>query len=242
MITFFEFFEILKLEAAEIAKDLGEFKITHDGMGTYQSSFTHESKPITVYFNKSIMEDPFFSKDSSGKPTLEKLSGYEISFKGTNDFLPTGDAGGDAFSIYGKVLAVVKKFLAGMGNKKPNPVQFIKFMGFDPKMSLIYERFVKKYLGNTYTRIDAEHLVRNDVIDAVRINTQGASDATIQTGQESHTKFLDQIRQAKRKPAYLNSLEAPESEKSMPWYMAKPTQYQPPTKGKKNVQQKQPAL
>jgi len=37
-------------------------------------------------------------------------------------------------------------------------------------------------------------------------------------------------------------LEAPKSEKSMPWYMAEPTQYKSPTKGKKNVQQKQPAL
>lgn len=242
MVTFFEFVEILRLEAAEIARDLGEFKIIHDGMGDYHSSFSHASTPITVYFKKKAMREPSFSKDESGKPTLERLSGYEITFKGLKDFEPTGEAGGEAFSIYGKVLAVVKKFLDEMATKKPNPVEFITFTGFDPRMSLIYERFVRKHLGGMYTRVDPEHLVRNDVVNAARSMTQGASDRAIQVGQDSHVGYLDQIRQAKGSQAALQLLKAPEAEKSVPWYMVRTAQHQQPTKGKRNVRQEQPAL
>jgi len=195
MKSFHQFYEHIQKQKAMnefgdiMGSDLGTINLHKSSSGELVYDFEMDGVKFNVYFRPSNFRIMGFP-----------LHGYIIGFTGPQGYSTTGMSGNKAVGIYEHLLMATRKLLEMKANDLNEPVQFLEFTGREPEMNLIYDKFIRRYLSNTFTRYNRSHIIRNDVIKAIQ--DQSPEDAPylddeFQQGQEDHARELQDIRQEK---------------------------------------------
>ena len=190
---FFDMVERLRLEAADIAADTGEIQVEAYSLG-YRTTFTHMGMSFEVKIKRKYWVNPDFAKDAHGKQVVTGMEGFEVEFSDEEGFAPSGKFGSQAFGAYGLILLAVKKLVDAAESREPERCEFLSFRGYDDKMDLVYDRFVRRHLASRYTRVDKFYYVRNDILQRVHDATGGGSIGRVRKGQRDAASYLASVK------------------------------------------------
>lgn len=207
MRSFYQFYEMMMVEAGDIAADASGITLSKYGMG-YAADFEHGGGSFKVVFTPKVRKNPDFARDIEGRQAVHELRGFSISFKSGEEINPTGRSGGEAFNVYGKLLLAVKMFLEDMERNKPDEIQFIEFIGMTDMMNILYDMFHRKHLMDRYTRVSFMLFVRNDVLQYIHKATGGESKREVEMGQSIAKDQLEDMKKRAREAKRLG-LRAP---------------------------------
>lgn len=205
--SFYQFYEMMMVEAGDIAADASGITLRKYGMG-YAADFEHGGGSFKVIFTPTVRNKPQFVRDIEGRHVVEKLRGFSISFKSGEEVHPTGRSGGEAFNVYGKLLLAVKMFLDEMERSKPDEIHYIEFTGMTDMMNILYDMFYKKHLMDRYTRVSFMLFVRNDVLQHIHDATGGKSKSEVEMGQRIAKDQLEDMKKRSQEAKRLG-LRAP---------------------------------
>ena len=195
MKSFHQFYEHIQKQKALnefgdiMGTDIGTVNLHKNFAGGLEYDFEIDGTSFNVYFRPTMFR-------LMGVP----LHGYIVGFTGPAGYRTTGMSGSKAVGIYEHLLLATRKLLEMKANDQNEPVQFFEFTGAEPEMNLIYDKFIRRYLSNTFTRYSRSHIIRNDVIKAIQDQSPEDApylDMEFQQGQEDHARELEDIRQAK---------------------------------------------
>jgi hypothetical protein len=125
-----------------------EFKKTKNPMFSYKFEFGGNKFWVMFEEKKldSYMMKPF------------EIVGYAISFYGPQQTKSTGMAGASAGMIYKKLILAIRKWL------ETHRVDFLSFLGQEPKMDLVYDSFYTRFLQQDFIRTSANTYMKKSVL------------------------------------------------------------------------------
>jgi hypothetical protein len=159
MITFQEYMQIVEFTDPEQA-DISDINLIKQEWGYYYN-WLYNNKKYSVGFEKVQDTNPSWLELPDGSEI--EANGYIVEFVGPKGTRPTDLAGGASLVIYKQMMLAIRKLI------ETEHVDYLAFSGQTGKMDRLYDRFVKKFLGDRYTWYNYQILMNNTFLNQIAL-------------------------------------------------------------------------
>lgn len=184
----------------EFEKNNDESESPH---GSHEHKFTSGGDDFFVTIkklsigNSAEVSKVFEVKNKSQQEQLNSVIGdiYDVTLTGPKSYNSTNKNTGMT-EVYNKLLTAIKAFM------QSHDVCGLHFLPYEPGMAMIYDRFMKMFLGNKFVPVDAELFLRKDVIkklsdSGMLTGTKREFGQVIKSGKDNYDTGLEYYRRAR---------------------------------------------
>lgn len=159
-----------------------------------EEGYTYEFEYEGDDFRIDISKDQRYNLN--GVRLNRPVTAFNIEFEGPDSYDLTGRSGAGAVVIYSKMLSAIKKLM------EIEDVNAITFSSYHPFMIPMYDRFVKTYLGDTFTQVSKNMYLRSDKVKEIMSTMQpqdrSEAEKAMASAREEQSKLVEKIKLGKQ--------------------------------------------